>query len=78
MARPKGTGFASHTNARRFAALATNGTQEPCRRAVFPRRQLSPLPKIGEGFGEWSEAFLARKVGWSVKPLQGLALQRGA
>ena len=31
--------------------------------------RLSPLPKIGEGFGEWSEAFLARKVGWSVKNL---------
>ena len=31
--------------------------------------RLSPLPEIGEGFGEWSEAFLARKVGWSVKNL---------
>ena len=27
---------------------------------------LSPLPEIGEGFREWFEAFLARKVGWSV------------
>ena len=33
--------------------------------------RLSPLPKIGEGFGEWSEAFLARKVGWSVKKSAG-------
>ena len=30
---------------------------------------LSPLPEIGEGFREWFEAFLARKVGWSVKSL---------
>ena len=29
--------------------------------------RLSPLPEIGEGFREWFEAFLARKVGWSVK-----------
>ena len=36
--------------------------------------RLSPLPEIGEGFGEWSEAFLARKVGWSVKKVQGGAL----
>ncbi len=35
--------------------------------------RLSPLPKIGEGFGEWSEAFLARKVGWSVKGVLGIA-----
>ena len=29
------------------------------------RNQLSPLPKIGEGFGEWSEALLRRRrVGW--------------
>ena len=27
-----------------------------CKIAVFPILQLSPLPKIGEGFGEWSEA----------------------
>ena len=26
--------------------------------------------KIGEGFGEWSEAFLARKVGWSKKSIK--------
>ena len=29
--------------------------------------RLSPLPEIGEGLGEWSEALLARRVGWSVK-----------
>ncbi len=43
MARPEG-------------AQALRAIPKPCRRAVFPRRQLSPLPKIGEGFGEWSEA----------------------
>ena len=38
------------------------------------RNQLSPLPKIGEGFGEWSEALLRRRrVGW-LWPA-GLALQ---
>ena len=29
--------------------------------------RLSPLPKIGEGFGEWSEVLLARRIRWSVK-----------
>jgi hypothetical protein len=29
--------------------------------------RLSLLPMIGERFGEWFEAFLARKVGWSKK-----------
>ena len=43
MARPEG-------------AQAMRAIPKPCRRAVFPRRQLSPLPKIGEGFGEWFEA----------------------
>ena len=29
------------------------------------RNQLSPLPKIGEGLGEWFEALLRRRrVGW--------------
>ena len=58
MARPfRGTGFASHTKTLKIVG--------------FCDFQLSPLPKIGEGFGEWSEAFLARKVGWSVKKVQG-------
>ena len=33
--------------------------------------QLSPLPKIGEGFGEWSEALLRIKEGWVVVTMQG-------
>ena len=37
--------------------------------------QLSPLPKIGEGFGEWSEALLRIKEGWVVVTMQGSALQ---
>ena len=28
--------------------------------------RLSPLPKIGEGFGEWFEALLRTKEGWVV------------
>ena len=28
--------------------------------------RLSPLPKIGEGFGEWFEALLRMKEGWVV------------
>ena len=39
------------------------------------RNQLSPLPKIGEGFGEWSEALLRIKEGWVVVTMQGSALQ---
>ena len=43
MARPfRGTGFASHTKTLKIVG--------------FCDFQLSPLPKIGEGFGEWSEA----------------------
>ena len=43
MARPfRGTGFASHTKTLKMR--------------VSRNFQLSPLPKIGEGFGEWSEA----------------------
>ena len=37
--------------------------------------QLSPLPKIGEGFGGWSEARLRTKEGWVVVTMQGSALQ---
>ena len=33
--------------------------------------RLSPLPKIGEGFGEWFEALLRMKEGWVVVTLQG-------
>ena len=51
------------TMARPEGAQALRAIPKPCRRAVFPRRQLSPLPKIGEGFGEWSEALLAKRVG---------------
>ena len=38
----RGTGFASHTKTLKMR--------------VSRNFQLSPLPKIGEGFGEWSEA----------------------
>jgi hypothetical protein len=34
--------------------------------------------KIGEGFGEWSEALLRIKEGWVVVTLQGSALQKTA
>ena len=56
MARPfRGTGFASHTKTLKIVG--------------FCDFQLSPFPTIGKGFGKRFEAFLARKVGWSVKNL---------
>lgn len=35
--------------------------------------RLSLLPLIGGRFGGWFEAFLARKVGWSVKGVQAFS-----
>ncbi len=50
MARPfRGTGFASHTKTLMERASSRN--------------QLSPLPEIGEGVGEWSEALSYGKRG---------------
>ena len=63
--------------ARPVGAQALRAIPKPCRRAVFPRRQLSPLPKIGEGFGEWSEApSYEEGVGVDGGP-EGLPSERG-
>ena len=42
------------------------------------RNQLSPLPKIGEGFGEWSEALSYGKRGLGEMRGRGLALRRNS
>jgi hypothetical protein len=39
--------------------------------------RLSPLPKIGEGFGEWFEALLRMKEGWVVVTLARYLHNRG-
>ena len=39
--------------------------------------RLSPLTKIGEGFGEWFEALLRMKEGWVVVTLARYLHNRG-
>ena len=72
MARPEGAqAFLRPSGSKRQSRAASH--TKTLKMRVSRNFQLSPLPKIGEGFGEWSEAFLARKVGWSVKVVLGIA-----
>ena len=51
MARPE---IKNHGSPRRGESFVNH--TKTLTRAVSARSQLSPLPKIGEGFREWSEA----------------------
>ena len=51
--------------ARPAGAKALRAIPKTLMETTSRRNQLSPLPEIGEGFGEWYEALLRRRrVGW--------------